>query len=208
MLVVLEGATQVCDVLQTLDGGQPPQVPPQPSVPHVLPVQFDVHDTVPPLEELPDEELVDAPLEELPDEELVDAPLEELPDEELVDAPLEEPPDEEPVDASAEEPPDEELVDAPLDDAPDVELVDDELDEDPEDDFEPPLLEEPPLFPPLDPLPEEPEPLEASPASGVVCESELEEQAPAPKPIAAENARMPGTKDLCMASDLLSERVS
>ena len=182
MLVVLEGATQVCDVLQTLDGGQPPQVPPQPSVPHVLPVQFDVHDTVPPLEELPDEELVDAPLEE--------------------------PPDEEPVDASAEEPPDEELVDAPLDDAPDVELVDDELDEDPEDDFEPPLLEEPPLFPPLDPLPEEPEPLEASPASGVVCESELEEQAPAPKPIAAENARMPGTKDLCMASDLLSERVS
>ena len=194
MLVVLEGATQVCDVLQTLDGGQPPQVPPQPSVPHVLPVQFDVHDTVPPLEEPPDEELVDAPLEELPDEELVDAPLEE-------------PPDEEPVDASAEEPPDEELVDAPLDDAPDVELVDDELDEDPEDDFEPPLLEEPPLFPPLDPLLEESEPLEASPASGVVCESELEEQAPAPKPIAAENARMPGTKDLCMASDLLSERV-
>ncbi len=39
MLVVLEGATQDCAALQSWEGGQPPQVPAQPSVPQVFPVQ-------------------------------------------------------------------------------------------------------------------------------------------------------------------------
>jgi len=39
MLVVLVGVSQVCVALQSWEGLQPPQVPLQPSGPHVLPVQ-------------------------------------------------------------------------------------------------------------------------------------------------------------------------
>ena len=46
-LVVLEDATQVCEDPQSWDGGQPPQVCPQPSSPHVFPLQLGVQLTPP-----------------------------------------------------------------------------------------------------------------------------------------------------------------
>jgi hypothetical protein len=69
MVLVLGGVTQVCAGPQSWEGGQPPQVLPQPSLPQVFPVQsglqlVGVPESAPP----PEDELVDAPL-------LEDAPL-------------------------------------------------------------------------------------------------------------------------------------
>ena len=44
-LVVLEEATQVCDGPQSWEGGQPPQVCPQPSPPQVFPLQLEMQPT-------------------------------------------------------------------------------------------------------------------------------------------------------------------
>jgi hypothetical protein len=55
MLVVLGDATQVCAGPQSWEGGQPPQVPWQPSSPQVFPVQLGV-------QAAPEDELVDGPV--------------------------------------------------------------------------------------------------------------------------------------------------
>ncbi len=80
MLVVLDGATQVWAALQSLDGGQPPHVPLQPSSPHVLPVHLGVQlADVPPPDALPAEPPAALPPDEAPDDPLVEPPLEETP---------------------------------------------------------------------------------------------------------------------------------
>jgi hypothetical protein len=53
--VAIDGATQVCDVPQSCEGGQPPQVCPQPSSPQVFPLQLEVQLTPPPPLALPPE---------------------------------------------------------------------------------------------------------------------------------------------------------
>jgi hypothetical protein len=70
MLVVLEEAVHVCEAPHSWEGGQPPQVPPHPSSPQVLPVQSGVQLRAPP--EDPDDDMLPevAPLEvALPDDE-------------------------------------------------------------------------------------------------------------------------------------------
>jgi hypothetical protein len=93
MLVVVDGATQVWEELQSWEGGQPPHVPPQPSPPHVFPVQSAVQLEVPASGAVP--EPVEPPPEEAEDDAaLPDAALLEVPpmDDEAPDPPaLEEP---------------------------------------------------------------------------------------------------------------------
>src|SRR5580658_444372 len=73
MLDVLAGAMQVPEAAQSCEGGQPPQVPPQPSSPHVFAVQFDLQFGAGPPSEVPPDApscVPAAPLEEPPDEAL------------------------------------------------------------------------------------------------------------------------------------------
>ena len=63
MLVVVEGALHVCKGLQSSEGGQPPQVPPQPSLPQVFPEQFGAHAEAPPSTGAPEEAPAADPLD-------------------------------------------------------------------------------------------------------------------------------------------------
>jgi hypothetical protein len=126
MLVVLEGATQVCEAPHSWEGGQPPHVPPQPSSPQVLPVHVAVQLEAPPSDIPLEEELVDPLPDEklgnpLPDEKLVN-PLPDDPDDVLPKVvPLEvaAPDDDAPVPPSPG-PPLEEPVFCPLDVPPEL----------------------------------------------------------------------------------------
>ncbi len=107
MLVVLEGVTQVCEEPQSLEGGHPPQVPPQPSLPHVFPVQSELH-AVPPSDADPDDDPAD-PLDPAPDDDPAD-PLDPAPDDDPADPPDPAPDDDpaEPLETAPDDAPEEE----------------------------------------------------------------------------------------------------